>query len=317
MSLHDVSHLTEEQARDYLEKIRWPQGVACPHCGGTERNSKLQGKAHRAGVWKCGDCREQFTVTVGTIMHRSHIPLSKWVMAFHMMCSSKKGVSAHQLWRNLGFGSYRTAWHMAHRIRLAMREEPLASMLSGTIEADETYIGGKKRKPHRKLGRPSPKDKAPVLALVERKGRVRARAVANVTSQTLKQVVREHCDPSSSRLMTDEYASYRRVGREFVSHETVCHSAGEYARGDVHTNTVEGFFAILKRGVNGTFHSVSRQHLQRYLDEFSFRYNHRWVEDDARAEEAIRGGDGKRLVYRDSSLPGGQRGRTGGPWPKN
>ncbi len=210
MTLHQAAKLTEDEARAYLESIRWPDDPVCPHCGCYGRAYKLNGKAHRKGLYKCGDCRSQFTVTVGTIMHRSHIPLDKWVLAFHLICSSKKGISALQLQRNLDLGSYRTAWHMAHRIRLAMREEPLASMLKGQVEADETYIGGKSRQGIR--GRGSER-KTPVLALVERNGRVRAKPVERVTAEELKGAIRQHVDRSSS-IHTDELASYKGIGAE-------------------------------------------------------------------------------------------------------
>ena len=250
-----VAQFSDADARGYLESIRWPDGPVCPHCGDTENAKRLNGEAHRPGLHKCYSCNKQFTVTVGTVMHRSKIPLRKWVMAFHLICASQKGVSALQLQRMLSLGSYRTAWHMAHRIRMAMREQPLAGLLCGTVEADETYIGGKRKgsKPGRATDH-----KTPVFVLVERNGRVRARAVPDVTGATLKAAIREHVDPSS-RMMTDEYGSYRGLGKEFASHQTVSHKAREYARNDVHVNTAESFNGLLKRGVVGAFHSVSRR----------------------------------------------------------
>ena len=296
MTLAQVGRLTEEEARQYLESIRWPDGPICPHCGCYGNSYKLNGKAHRPGLYKCGDCRQQFTVTVGTVMHRSKIGLRKWVLAFHLMCSSKKGISALQLQRNLGLGSYKTAWHMAHRIRLAMREEPLAGMLRGTVETDETYVGGKSREGRR--GRGSER-KTPVLALVERGGRAVSHPVQRVRARELKGAIREMVAPSA-RIVTDDFASYRGIGREFSGgHGVVRHSVGEYVRGDVHTNTVESYFAILKRGVHGTFHHVSKRHLPRYCDEFDFRWNHRKTNDGERTEAAVRGSGAKRLTYRE------------------
>lgn len=295
MTFAEAAQLTDDGARAYLEGIRWPDGLACPHCGSMERIYTLEGEAHREGLYKCGDCRKQFTVTVNTVMHRSKIPLRKWVMAFHLICASKKGISALQLQRMLDLGSYRTAWHMAHRIRMAMREEPLAGMLSGTVEADETYVGGRRK--GSKPGR-STDHKTPVFALVERNGRVRARVVPNVTGKTLKAAILDEVDPSS-RIVTDEYGSYRGIGKDFEGgHHTVSHKAKEYARGDIHVNTAESYFSLLKRGVVGAFHSVSRHHLDRYCDEFNFRWNSREMSDGERTAAAIRGADGKRLTYR-------------------
>ena len=296
-SFIEVAQYTDEEARKYLERIRWPEGPVCPHCGDYERSKRMGGAATRPGLFKCYSCRKQFTVTVGTVMHRSKIPLRKWVLAFHVICASKKGVSALQLQRMLGLGSYQTAWHMCHRIRLAMREQPLAGLLSGIVEADETYVGGKRK--GTRSGRPG-KDshKTPVFVLVERNGRVRARAVLDVTGATLKAAIREHVD-RSSRVHTDEYGSYRGLDKEFASHETVSHKAREYARNDVHVNTAESFNGMLKRGIVGAFHNVSRRHLDLYLDEFSFRWNSRAMTDAERAVIAIEGADGKRLTYKE------------------
>lgn len=295
MTFAEASALTEDEARAYLEAIRWPEGPICPHCGCFERIGKLEGEAHREGLYKCYDCRSQFTVTVGTVMHRTKIPLRKWVLAFHILCASKKGVSALQLQRMLGLGSYRTAWHMAHRIRLAMREEPLATMLKGQVEADETYIGGKSRRGIR--GRGSER-KTPVLALVERNGRVRAKPVERVNAEELKGAIREHVDRSSS-IHTDEWAAYTGIGREFEGgHYVVRHKQGEYAAGPASTNTAESYFSLLKRAVYGAHHHVSKRHLGRYLDGQSFLWNTRHLSDGVRTEAAIRGTHGKRLTYK-------------------
>lgn len=295
LTLIEAAKLTEGEARDYLEAIRWPEGPVCPHCGCFERIYDLQGDSHRDGLYKCGDCRKQFTVTVGTVMHRSKIPLHKWVLAFHLICSSKKGISALQLQRNLDLGSYRTAWHMAHRIRLAMKEEPLAGMLRGEVEVDETYIGGKSRKGI--PGRGSER-KTPVLALVERHGRVRSRPVERVNAEELKGAIRENVDRSAS-IHTDEWAAYTGIGDEYDGgHHVVRHGRGEYVSNGAYTNTAESYFALLKRGVHGAFHHVSKDHLHRYCDEFAFRWNYRTVSDGERVAAAVEGAYGKRLIYR-------------------
>ena len=300
LTLNQVSAFSEDEARETIERIIWPNGPVCAHCGTTENVTRLQGKAHRAGLFQCNNCHEQFTVTVGTIFEDSHLPLRKWLMAFALLCSAKKGISALQLQRELDLGSYRTAWHLAHRIRLAMSREPLAGLLKGRVEVDETYVGGKPRPEAgavpSKRGRST--KKTPVVALVERNGRVRAHTVAHVDGATLKQAIRDNVD-RNSMILTDEFASYRGIGDEFRwGHFTVNHSAGEYARGGAHTNTVESFFALLKRGVIGSFHHISKQHLDRYCDEFSFRWDHRSTTDSARTETAIRQSQGRRLSYR-------------------
>lgn len=265
-----------------------------------------EGNRNKRWLWRCADCQKlgdnaQYTVRVGTVMEDSPILLRQWCHAFWRACSSKKGVSAKQIEREVGV-SNKTALYMMHRIRWAMAApegQNDGGPLTGTVEADECYIGGKTRyKGQHPTGRPSPDRKAPVLAMVERGGHVRVRHVADVSSATLKEAVLEHVS-TSARFMTDEYASYRRVNREFEGgHHTVSHKTGEYARGDVSSNTVESFFAILKRGVNGTFHSISREHLHRYLSEFEFRYNTREVDDGARTVLAIQAACGKRLTYK-------------------
>jgi transposase-like protein len=300
MNLSKISALSEDQARDYFEQIRWPNGPVCPHCGSTEA-SKLQGKAHRAGLYDCHDCEGQFTATINTILEDSHLPIRTWLMAFAMMCASKKGVSALQLQRQLGIGSYRTAWHMCHRIRHAMDREPMKGLLGaggGTVETDETYVGGKPRKHSGKSVRGRGTSKQPVVALVERGGRVRAHTVPDVTGPTLKAAIRKHVDPNA-RIMTDELSSYTGIAKEFAGgHEVVRHSAGEYARGDASTNQVETFFGLFKRGVMGSFHHISKKHMNRYLNEFSFRWDLRAVTDSECTDEAIRSSEGKRLMYK-------------------
>jgi transposase-like protein len=305
MNLSEISRLSEDQAREYFEQVRWPNGQTCPHCGSVE-SKKLEGKAHRAGLYKCSGCSGQFTATVNTIMEDSHLPIRTWLMAFSILCSAKKGISALQLQRQLGLGSYRSAWHLAHRIRHAMEREPLKGLLGaegGTVEADETWVGGKPRKSPRKRQRGESRErpvptKTRVVGLVERGGRARAHVVPDLTAPTLKAAVRAQVD-ASARLMTDENLAYFGLGSEFAGgHETVNHSAGEYARGDATTNTVEGFFGLFKRGVMGSFHHISEKHMDRYLNEFSFRWDLRKVTDGERTVEAIRAAEGKRLMYR-------------------
>lgn len=301
MASIDVGRLTEDEARAILEKIRWPDGIKCAHCG-SDNVTRLNGKSEktRDGVIQCNACRGQFTVMKGTVMEDSHITLRQWVQAFHSMSSHKKGVSALQLQRNLGLHSYGSAWHLAHRIRLAMKEGPLARRLKGVVEVDETYVGGKPRKGSgikHKRGRGT--DKAPVLAMVERKGDIVSKPIENVTAKTLKTAIREAVEKEST-IITDDYESYAGIGKDFSGgHETVNHGKGEYVRGNVSTNTAESFFALLKRGVHGTFHHISKKHLNRYCDEFGFRWDHRRVSDGERATQAVKGMVGKRLTYND------------------
>lgn len=321
MEFKQACKLDNNSAREYLEKLRWGGEPFCPHCGSLSV-TKLQGKSTRPGVHKCKDknCRKQFTVTVGTIFEDSHIELRHWVMAFSLICSSKKGISALQLQRMLGLGSYKSAWHMAHRIRWAMQNEPMQTILKGTIEMDETYVGGKPprvpRKKHdlkpgenpplpRRFGGPGEKlttgrgtKKTPVAALIERGGKMRTKVIDRVTGANLRQAVSEAVDVRESGLMSDEFRTYGSVGRMFHKfHEVVNHSKGEYSRGDAHVNSCESFFALLKRGVHGTFHHVGKQHLQRYADEFAFRWNHRKISDAERTEAALMMAPGCRLQY--------------------
>ena len=309
MAAIDVGRLTEDEARAILEKIRWPKGLACPHCG-SKKVTRIQAKSDkiRDGVIQCNDCKGQFTVTVGTVMHRSHITLRQWVQAFYAMCSSKKGVSALQLQRNLGLHSYKSAWHLAHRIRAAMGNRTSKKMLKGTVEVDETYIGGKPRhdkkwrntlnKNGRGLYAGRSTKKTPVMVLVERQGNAVSRPVKRVDAANLKTAIREIVDRQST-IMTDEWKSYCGIGKEFAGgHGVVNHGMGQYVNGNVYTNTAESYFALLKRGVHGVFHHVSKQHLPRYCGEFSFRWNYRKVNDGKRTEAAIRGADGQRLTYK-------------------
>jgi transposase-like protein len=295
----------EAKARAHLESIRWPDRPFCPHCGSFNAH-RLEGEAHRAGLLNCRDCRRQFSVTVGTVFERSHVPLHKWVLATHLMAASKKGMSAHQLHRMLKV-TYKTAWFMAHRIRAAMSDlnpGPIGGE-SKIVEADETYHGKaenaaalrKRKTAPIKSGRSGPGGKRPIVALVERGGAVRAFHMPKVTAGNVRDVLVKNAS-RKSRLHTDESNLYPAVGTEFAKHETVRHSAKEYVRGDVHTNTVEGFFGIFKRGMTGVYHHCGEQHLQRYLDEFSFRYSNRKIGDAERAARTLEGITGKRLTYR-------------------
>jgi transposase-like protein len=298
--LTDPIFTDENAARAHFEKLRWPDGPVCPHCGSVDSATELKGKSTRPGVYKCRECRKPFSATIGTLYERSHIPLHKWLLATHLMCASKKGISAHQLYRMLGFGSYRTAWFMAHRIREGMRElHPEGSSPLGgankVVEVDESYVGGKAR--NRKNHVPP---KEAVIALVERSGRVRSHHVPEVTAKTLRPILKAQLD-RRSYVMTDEGTVYPPITKEFGGHGTVNHSIEEYVRGGFwHTNTVESYFSILKRGITGTYHHVSARHLKRYLGEFDFRHNERsalGVDDAKRARKAVLGVAGKRLTY--------------------
>ncbi len=309
----------EDAAREHLEALRWPNGPTCPHCGSVEGIKRLAGKSHRVGLHQCNACREHFTVTVGTVMERSHVPLNKWVLAFHLMAASKKGYSAHQLHRTIGV-TYKTAWFMAHRIREAMTDKNPAPIggEGKVVEADEAYHGQKevpipsperRGRPYLRGGKSGGAQKRAIVALVERGGEARAVAMTaqRVTSKNVKEVLLKHAD-AKSRLHTDESVLYPSIGLSFDGHETVNHSAKEYARGKgldlVTTNSVEGFFGVFKRGFNGIYQHCGEQHFQRYLDEYTFRYNNRiklGVHDTERADRAIKGADGKRLTYRGAS----------------
>lgn len=291
----------DDAARQHLESLRWPNGATCPHCGGADRQSKLEGTSHRPGLYFCGHCRQQYTVTVGSVFERSKVPLHKWVLATHLICSSKKGISSHQLHRTLGV-TYKTAWFMAHRIREAMNiapEGPLGNE-GGPVEADETYWGNVgKQAPGARGG----EHKMKIVSLVDREGEKRSFHVPSVNAKTLRPILQKHIAEHAA-LVTDEANVYKKIGKEFASHDSVNHGASEYVnkiRPWVHTNTVESSFAILKRGLIGTFHHVGEQHLQRYVNEFDFRWNTRTklgFSDSMRADEALKNIGGKRLTYR-------------------
>jgi transposase-like protein len=308
-NLQNPIFTNEEKAREALEAMRWPNGPVCPHCGSVSGLAKAQGKSARPGLWYCAACNDQFSATVGTVMERSKIPLTKWWLAMHLMGSSKKGVSAHQVHRSLGV-TYKTAWFMCHRIREAMREGRLEPMggAGKIVEADETYFGDvpeSKRKTKTTSGRAFTKSgkrahKRSIVSLVERGGNVRSFHVPVADGSSVAAIVNENI-ARETRLHTDESRLYTKVGANFASHETFNHGAKEYARGDVTTNSVEGYFSIFKRGMKGVYQHCGEKHLHRYLAEFDFRYNNRTalgVSDAERVAKIAQGIAGKRLTYR-------------------
>ncbi len=305
-----------DAAREFFEKQRWPDGTVCPFCGVIGEAYRLKAKPDskspvRPGVWKCKGCRKQFTVTKGTIFEDSHIPLNTWLMTIHLLCSSKKGMSAYQIHRMLGV-TYKSAWFMVHRLRYATTQDPLAAQLTGIVEVDETFIGGRRRPKDRvsRVVKPGvrPKDqigpvadKQAVLSLLQRDGEVRSFHVGRVTADNLRPIIDRQLS-STARVMTDTSSV---LGKAIAPrrHHQVNHKESEYGRYTkrgmcITTNTVEGFFSLLKRGINGTFHHVSKQHLHRYLAEFDFRYNNRKITDGQRSCRLIQGVAGKRLTYR-------------------
>jgi transposase-like protein len=291
--LHD-----EGAAFAHLESILWPEGPVCPHCG------SISGKHYdlrktRVGLRKCSDCRKQFTVKVGSVFESAHIPLHKMLQAVYLLCSSKKGISSHQLHRILSI-QYNSAWFLTHRIREAFRSGKLAPLGGGggIVEVDETFIGQKEDMPKRR----GFAHKHAVLSLVERGGTIRSFHVSGTSAAHLVPILRANIAKEAA-IMTDEAGQYAHLGKEFASHEFVNHSAGEYGRGKVHTNTLEGFYSVFKRGMKGVYQHCSEAHLHRYVAEFDFRYNSRirlGINDGARAERALRGITGRRLTYRDS-----------------
>ncbi len=302
MNLTDPIFHDLDKAREWLEAQRWPDGPICPHCGNSDPDKigGLEGEAHRKGLYKCYECREQFTVQVGSVMERSHIPLTKWALAMFLMASSKKSMSARQVARMMEI-PVKTAWFLCHRIREAMKPAtrgPLGGE-GKIVEADETYIGGKETNKHiskRKKGNLGGKGKMVVFALVERDGLSHSFRVASVTGEMLRPLIVTHVNRKSA-LMTDMGGQYFHVGKEFARHETVNHGADEYVRGDAHTNTMECRFSLMKRAVYGTHHSISEAHLHRYLVEWDFKFNTRKVSDTARTALIVKQAEGRRLMY--------------------
>jgi hypothetical protein len=331
-------HQDEEAAREYLEKQLWPDGPVCPKCGLIDEAYHLNGETTRDGLYKCGGCRAPFTVTMGTIFEDSHIPLHKWLFAIYLMCSSKKGISAHQLWRNLWGvdeatgkqkGSYKTAWFMAHRIRWALGQEPAASRLAGVVEIDEAYIGGKRRRRNnpgagpqegeedvrigdrvwrkrRPVGAPKGihphSEKEIVVSILQRDGEVRSKHVPQrVTAENLRPMIEEAIE-GSAHIMTDTSTLLASVPKQH-KHSQVNHTEREYVRHEdgiaITTNTVEGYFGILKRGIDGIYHHVGKAYLDQYLREFDFRYNVRKLNDRDRNIVAVKKTSGKRLTLRE------------------
>ncbi len=293
----------EEAAFEHLESVIWADSKACPHCGGVDRITKVKAnpaKRIRVGLWRCGDCKRQFTVKIGTVFEHARLPLQKALQAVYLMVTSKKGISAHQLHRTLEV-TYKTAWFLAHRIREALRSGDLAPFggAGSIVEVDETFIGRVKGMPKKQ----SYHHKMKVLALIDRTtGKSRSMVVDNVHPATIMPLVRANIDRESI-VMTDEAAQYRHVGNEFAGHGYTVHSRGEYGRGPIHTNTIEGYFSIFKRGMKGVYQHCGEKHLHRYLAEFDFRYCNREANgftDGMRSAEALKGIVGKRLLYADS-----------------
>ncbi len=303
--LSKLAFHSEAAAFEYLEATLWPDGAVCPHCGTVGKATKLQGRngegkrQARIGLWKCNEkeCRKQFTVKVGTVFEHGRIPLNKMLQAVYLLCCSKKGCSSHQLHRVLGI-TYKAAWFLSHRIREAMRDGSLTPIGGGgkIVEADETYFVNKKGFPVQSgVGH-----KMAVVSLVERGGPIRSTVIDAVSRTDVERIIRQNVH-RESRLMTDTAGYYRRGQLGPEQHEMVDHSIGEYVRGDVHTNTLEGYYSIFKRGMRGVYQHCSEKHLHRYVAEFDFRYSNRvglGIDDTARATKALQGVVGKRLTYR-------------------
>jgi transposase-like protein len=302
---------TEPAAYEFLERLRWANGVVCPHCGvigdhrflefanGSTRRTNRGSQTYRR-LWKCRDCHKQFSVLTNTVMHGSHIPARTWVLVFFEMVSNKNGLAAREVERKYGL-SPKSAWFLLHRIREAMVREPAASLFSGVVVADETWIGGdpKNRHANERPGKQGQTDKTPVLSLIDATtGEVRSRVVADVSGKTLRKVIRENVDMAQNTLHTDSWSPYDRIGKDMAGHESVNHHAGEYVRNGVSTNKAENYFSQLKRSVDGTHHHVSVEHLPRYLAEFDFRYTSRKVSDTERLGMLMPKVAGKRVTYR-------------------
>lgn len=297
-----VACADEMAAVQFMEKQRWGDHPYCPRCGDLDvyQMQSRAGGRQADFRWRCNGCKEQFTVRTATVFEESRIPLRHWCFAFWRAATSKKGVSALEIHRQTGV-SYKSALFMLHRIRYAMNESD-AEQLTGVVEVDETFVGGKPRRPNAvtKVGRPKDRgtrgNKQPVMGMLERGGKVRPKVIADVKASTLQDAIRQHVNKSAV-VMTDDWVGYKGLSRDGWQHETVNHSRFEYARGDVTTNRIEGFFGLMKRGINGIYHSVSKKHLHRYLSEFEFRYNNREMTDGERAVAAIKAAQAKRLTY--------------------
>lgn len=291
----------EEAAYAYVEKRLWPNGAVCPHCGGIDRVGKLQGKSTRVGVWKCYQCRKPFTVKIGTIFEDSKVSMRLWLQAMYLVAGSKKGISSNQLHRILGV-TLKTAWFMSHRIREAMRDTNLDMFGSagGRVEVDETYIGRKKGVEPKRPQERGARTKLRVVSLVDRDtGAARSFSANSAVAGEVAKIVRDNI-AREAKLTTDEARLYWKVGKEFTAHDSVMHAGGEYVRGEVHTNTIEGFFSIFKRGMRGIYQHCGEQHLHRYLAEFDFRYTNRvalGIGDTERSDRLLLGVIGKRLTY--------------------
>ncbi len=299
-----VNFSTDALAREFLEKWLWPEGPVCPRCHSNDpvRVYRMTGKSARPGLCNCKQCRRQFTVTVGTIFEDTHIPLRKWLVAWFLMCSAKKGISSLQLQRTLDLGSYRTALFMTHRIRHAMADSAGNEPLTGTVEVDETFVGGKPRHANNGKGETKYARKGAVVTMVERGGKKRSMVMPRVNGTNIRQAIAKNVCQKAD-IMTDESPLYRpNMHVPGDQHHSVNHSAKEYFRKegkrDVHTNTVESSFSLLKRGVIGSFHHISLHHLHRYAAEFDFRWNHRKISDGERTVAGLRQTRGKRLTYR-------------------
>ena len=288
----------EEAAYTKMESIVWPRGAVCPHCGSTDRMKKMGGTATRPGLYKCYACRKQSRVTVGTVFESSHIKLHIWLQAAYLMCSSKKGISSNQLARTLGL-TVKSAWFMSHRLREAMKAGTMPPMggAGATVEIDETFIGNKKDKAPKARGYAH---KHAVMTLVQRGGSARSFHVDGTSAAHLLPIIKANVLPGTS-VMTDEAGQYAHLNKHFAAHGFTSHGKGEYVVGDVHTNTVEGFYSVFKRGMKGVYQHCGEKHLHRYVTEFDFRYNNRvrlGVDDAQRTDTALRGVVGKRLTYR-------------------
>ncbi|MBK8466630.1 MAG: IS1595 family transposase [Chloracidobacterium sp.] len=300
MNLIQLAQLTETEAREHIEKIIWANGVTCPHCQTVDNATKMQGKTTRAGLYKCKNktCRKPFTVTQGTVMEGSKVSLRNWLMAIHLLCSSRKGFSANQLQKELGLGSYETAWLLLHKIRHAMDTGSfIPKKMEGAIAADETYVGGRPRfKNSGKRGRGTPK--TPVFALVETKGgRVLAQPLERVNGTNIRRIICENVSPSAT-IMTDEFSVYRGLDKIFAKHGVVNHKQKQYVKDGMSTNEAESFFALIKRGHHGIYHQYSKQHLPLYIAECQYRWNTRFDDADARLNKVIVLSQGKQLTYK-------------------